>query len=127
AGSAIGNNMLHWDGGAWSAVPVPFGAKGIAALSATNVWAVGASGGSTLVEQYTGGCLSPSATPTPTFPTYTPTITNTPTPTPSNCQPVMWNNLINVAATGNTIQKTGGVSGQWDAGASSVQNIQSGD
>src|SRR5689334_18511542 len=60
----------------------------------------------------------------------TPTCTATSTPFPGPtypCQPVSWTGLVNVTASGNTITKTGGLSGQWDAGAISVQQIFSGD
>jgi len=40
---------------------------------------------------------------------------------------VTWINLVNVTATGNTIRKTSGTSGAWDAGATSSQLITSGD
>lgn len=40
---------------------------------------------------------------------------------------VIWQNLVNVTATGNTIEKTGGVDGVFDAGASSTQSLASGD
>jgi hypothetical protein len=40
---------------------------------------------------------------------------------------VVWTNLVNATATGNTLQKTSGCDGCQDAGASSVQAIDSGD
>lgn len=40
---------------------------------------------------------------------------------------VEWQNLINTSPVGSTISKTGGIDGVWDAGASSVQSIASGD
>lgn len=40
---------------------------------------------------------------------------------------VAWTNLVNVTATGNSIQKTGGCDGCADAGATSQQQITSGD
>src|SRR5256885_12606951 len=42
-------------------------------------------------------------------------------------QNVIWTNLVNVTATGNSIQKTGGFEGAEDAGATSQQQITSGD
>jgi hypothetical protein len=42
-------------------------------------------------------------------------------------QNVIWTNLVNVTATGNSIQKTGGCDGCEDAGATSQQQILSGD
>ena len=45
----------------------------------------------------------------------------------AGCQGVVWTNTVNVTATGNTIQKTGGAGSTWDAGAVSAQTIQSGD
>jgi hypothetical protein len=72
----------------------------------------------------------PPTTPVPTL-TFTPTRTRTPTATPttiaSGCQAVTWTSPVNVTVTGNTIQKTGGSSGEWDAGAVSTVAIRSGD
>src|SRR5206468_892759 len=42
-------------------------------------------------------------------------------------QDVVWINLVNVTAAGNSIQKTGGCDGCADAGATSQQQIASGD
>src|SRR5205823_2071145 len=60
-----------------------------------------------------------------------PTITGTPTqtftPGPGGCQAVIWTNTVFVTVTGNSIQKTSGTEGQWDAGAVSTQVINSGD
>lgn len=42
-------------------------------------------------------------------------------------QNVVWTNLVNVTATGNTLQKTSGCDGCADAGATSEQAIASGD
>lgn len=42
-------------------------------------------------------------------------------------EPVFWTNLINVAASGNSLQKTTGCDGCPDAGATSQQQITSGD
>jgi hypothetical protein len=41
-------------------------------------------------------------------------------------QPVVWTSLVNVTASGNSITKSGGCSGCWDAGAVSQQTIASG-
>jgi hypothetical protein len=65
---------LHWNGKAWSEVPVPTGPnpggtgrgglRGVAALSAGNVWAVGKSPGVTaLVEHYDGTSWTVATTP----------------------------------------------------------------
>jgi hypothetical protein len=71
------------------------------------------------------------ATPTPTVsPTATATPTPTPTAPPSGCgtmQNVIWTSLVNVTATGNFLQKTAGCDGCDDAGATSQQQIASGD
>src|SRR5207253_10944692 len=73
-----------------------------------------------------------TSSPTPTGAlTGTPTSTFTPQPT-ATASPYTtlfrsWTNLTNVTATGNTIQKTGGASSTWDAGAVSSQTILSGD
>ncbi|MBI3621533.1 MAG: hypothetical protein HY208_05025 [Nitrospirae bacterium] len=45
---------------------------------------------------------------------------------PSATQNVIWTSLVNVAATGNSLQKTGGCDGCPDAGAVSQQQITSG-
>ncbi|MBI2468899.1 MAG: hypothetical protein HYV62_13990 [Candidatus Rokubacteria bacterium] len=42
-------------------------------------------------------------------------------------EPVVWTNLVNVAASGNSLQKTAGCDGCPDAGATSQQQITSGD
>lgn len=62
---------------------------------------------------------------------------NTPAPSPSPSpspapgtpvtEPVRWTSLVNVAANGGTLQKTGGCGGCPDAGAVSEQQITSGD
>lgn len=75
-----------------------------------------------------------SSTPTPTTSSPTPT-TSTPTPTASSPTPttttvgelVRWTNGVNVSASGGTLQKTGGCGGCADAGASSEQQVGSGD
>src|SRR5207237_233367 len=48
-------------------------------------------------------------------------------PTGSGPQPVVWTNLVNVTATGNSLRKTGGCDGCDDAGAISQQQIVAGD
>ncbi len=70
-------------------------------------------------------CIGAFTPPTPT-PTQAPTVVATPTANPS-CEPVAWANPINVTATGNSIQKTGGADNSWNAGAASTRAIQSGD
>jgi hypothetical protein len=60
--------------------------------------------------------------------TPTPIPTSTPTNTPVvGCEPVAWTATVNVTATGNSIQKTGGAGSTWDAGAISTRAILSGD
>jgi hypothetical protein len=46
---------------------------------------------------------------------------------PNTAQSVIWTNLVNATATGNTLQKTSGCDGCPDAGATSQQAIASGD
>ncbi|MGH9968274.1 MAG: hypothetical protein ACREBG_10645 [Pyrinomonadaceae bacterium] len=56
--------------------------------------------------------LSGVATPAPTpTPTPTPTPSPTPTPTPTAIFDVEWTGLLNTTATGNNIEKTGGIIG----------------
>jgi hypothetical protein len=50
-----------------------------------------------------------------------------PGPTPSSLEAVRWTNLVNVSASSNSLQKTGGCGGCADAGAISEQRIASGD
>lgn len=72
----------------------------------------------------------PTSTPTPTGPVVTSIPTNTPgtpSPIPTSCQAVVWSNLVNVVATGNTIQKPSNALSGWNAGAVSSQRILSGD
>ncbi len=76
--------------------------------------------------------LTQTSTSTPTLsPTRTPTITPTftITPIPIVCEQVQWTNKVNVTALdpGNTIQKTGGASATWDAGAISTRALLSAD
>jgi hypothetical protein len=63
---------IHWNGIAWSEVPVPAGPtgtvrgglRGVVALTATNAWAVGrARSGAALVEHWNGTAWSVAATP----------------------------------------------------------------
>src|SRR5439155_24242370 len=76
-----------------------------------------------LPHQILGGPNVALAGPPPYPTTSTPAPTATP---PPGCEAVAWTNLVNTTATGNSIQKTGGVSSTWDAGASSTRAIQSG-
>jgi hypothetical protein len=48
-------------------------------------------------------------------------------PSTSGAEDVVWTDLVNVTATGNSIQKTAGCDGCQDAGAASEQQIVSGD
>jgi hypothetical protein len=52
---------LHYNGIAWSVVPMPFGASAVTDISASDAWAVG--GGS--IEQWTGKVWSIVPSPTP--------------------------------------------------------------
>ncbi|HST04143.1 MAG TPA: hypothetical protein VLQ48_05340 [Chloroflexia bacterium] len=82
---------MHWGGAGWSIVDSPSvpGRRenyfvGVAAVSATDVWAVGLNFGSitdqqTLIERFTNPCVPPTATPTPTS---NPSVSPTRTPTP---------------------------------------------
>lgn len=73
---------------------------------------------------------TPIPTPTPT-PAPAPAPTPTPTPAPptstSTAQPAQWSALVNVTASGNSLQKTGGCGGCSDGSAVSQQHIASGD
>ncbi len=75
---------------------------------------------------------APAPTPGPA-PAPTPTPSPTPAPGPAPAPPatstewVSWINGVNVSASGGTIQKNGGCNGCPDAGASSAQQIVSGD
>jgi hypothetical protein len=88
---------------------------------------------STLTDTFTPTSTSTSTqtpTPTATF-TSTSTLSATPTPTPtsgagSGCQAVSWTVLQNVSVQGNSIYKVSGNQATWDAGASSIQTIDSG-
>ncbi len=61
----------HWNGTAWSIVPSPSpdGAFndlfGVAAVSTSDVWAVGDSGSGTLIEQWNGSSWSVVSSPNP--------------------------------------------------------------
>jgi hypothetical protein len=66
---AVGSNIQHWDGQAWSVVPAPAGTyRGIAAVNARDIWAVGSdpSGGS-LIAHYTDQQLFEDTPPSNTF------------------------------------------------------------
>jgi hypothetical protein len=69
-----------------------------------------------------GPTPAPAPTPTPS-PSPTPTPAPPAAPTPANAEPVRWTNLVNVTASGNNLQKTGGCGGCPDAGAFSQQQI----
>jgi hypothetical protein len=74
---------------------------------------------------------TPSPTPTPTpDPIPAPTPAPTPTPLPpsggsTTGQAVVWTNLVNVSASGSSLQKTAGCGGCPDAGAASQQQVGS--
>lgn len=72
---------------------------------------------------------APAPTPAPSAPAPTPApAPSAPAPgTSTSGEVVRWVNAVNVAASGGTLQKTGGCSGCPDAGASSEQRIASGD
>jgi hypothetical protein len=61
----------HWDGTAWRIVASPSGAGpeagllGVAAVSTSNVWAVGDTGSNTLIEQWNGTSWTVVPSPTP--------------------------------------------------------------
>lgn len=61
----------HWDGTAWSIVPSPNGTgpeaelRGLAAVSSSDVWAVGDSGSGTLTEQWNGTSWTVVPSPSP--------------------------------------------------------------
>lgn len=72
--NAGGNTVaeaLHFNGSAWSVSPMAQPSQGTAsisavtALSASNAWAVGTNGGSTLIEHWTGSGWSVVPSPTP--------------------------------------------------------------
>jgi hypothetical protein len=70
-----------------------------------------------------GGSTTPAPTPT----TPPPTTTPPPAPAPSTTtQSVRWTSLVNVAASGNDLQKTGGCGGCPDGSAVSEPQITSG-
>jgi hypothetical protein len=85
--------VMHWDGAEWSVVPSPSPGQilsilsDVAAISSTDVWAVGqykicdgCGGYRTLTERYSDPCTG--ATPSPTSAVVTPTPTLPPTSTP---------------------------------------------
>jgi hypothetical protein len=66
-----GTLMLHWDGHAWTRVPVPSQAKSsglgsVTALSDTDAWAVGQGPSGTLVLHWNGTDWTQVASPSPT-------------------------------------------------------------
>jgi len=71
ASGAFQTLTLHWDGTTWSIVPSPSpdGAFndlfGVAAVSTTDVWAVGDSGSGTLIEQWNGSSWNVVSSPNP--------------------------------------------------------------
>ena len=74
----------------------------------------------------------PAPTPNPTpapAPAPAPSPAPAPAPAPGNptSEPVRWTNAVNVSVSGGTLQKTSGCGGCPDAGASSEQQIGSGD
>jgi hypothetical protein len=93
-GSIFSNPTIHWDGTSWTYVPVPNAgtvdndSRALAAISPTDVWAVGdsdgGSGEKTQIQHYTGPC---GGTPTAVAASATPTRLTTVTPqaTPTSC------------------------------------------
>jgi hypothetical protein len=74
ADNAAGNAQPlaeHWDGTAWRIVPSPSGAGpeagllGVAAVSTSDVWAVGDTGSNTLIEHWNGASWTVVPSPTP--------------------------------------------------------------
>ncbi|MBV8608849.1 MAG: hypothetical protein JO034_15490, partial [Singulisphaera sp.] len=66
--NALGNELLHWNGTAWSvATPPNVNVAGITALSPTNVWAVGSSTSSSVasIAHFDGASWSVVASPAP--------------------------------------------------------------
>jgi len=72
--NTLGNSqtlILHWDGTAWSIVPSPTTGMvegnlfGVAAVSTSDVWAVGDSGSGTLIEQWNGSSWNVVSSPSP--------------------------------------------------------------
>src|SRR5437868_6514112 len=60
----------HWNGSAWSVVASPKGSggdqlTGVAAVSASNIWAAGTGNARTLIEQWNGASWSIVASPNP--------------------------------------------------------------
>jgi hypothetical protein len=68
----------HWDGTAWSIVASPSGAGpeagllGVAAVSTSDVWAVGDTGSGTLIERWNGTSWAVVPSPTPAGTLFTP-------------------------------------------------------
>src|SRR5262249_50879269 len=71
AGTVFQTLTEHWNGTAWSIVASPNGAgpgaglNGVAAVSASDVWAVGDSGSGTLIEQWNGTSWAVVPSPNP--------------------------------------------------------------
>jgi hypothetical protein len=71
AGTVFQTLTEHWDGTAWSIVPSPSGVgpeaelNGVAAVSTSDVWAVGDSGNNTLIEQWNGTSWNIVTSPNP--------------------------------------------------------------
>jgi hypothetical protein len=117
----------HWDGTAWSVVSSPnvgtSGSylQGVAAISSSDIWAVGAydfgtTDVKTLVERYNPCPPTPTVTETPVVATATPTLTRTNTPVPPTSTPTSTpsstprpNFSINISPTVATINRPGSV------------------
>lgn len=69
---------------------------------------------------------APSTPPTPPAPPAPPTSPAPPTPEEGTADGVVWTNPVNAIANGNTLTKTAGCDGCDDAGATSKQEISSG-
>jgi hypothetical protein len=71
AGTVFQTLTEHWNGTAWSIVPSPNGVgpeaelNGVAAVSTSDVWAVGDSGNNTLTEQWNGTSWAVVPSPNP--------------------------------------------------------------
>jgi hypothetical protein len=71
AGGAFQTLTEHWDGTAWNIVSSPSGGgpnaelRGVAAVSSSDVWAVGDSGSNTLIEQWNGTSWAVVPSPNP--------------------------------------------------------------
>lgn len=53
-GGGSGGEALHWNGGSWKTVPMPFNARHISAVSAKDAWAVGETADQPLAEHWNG-------------------------------------------------------------------------